>query len=175
MSSENVIKPDYLALREELMANTIASRLKLIILAETSDKRRFPNLESQTGVSESTWRTWWTRGGTPSGALIEGAGRAWPEFAFWLITGMTDIEFGHRMPELHICVHGYLDNWPEHQSTSEKAYATQYFKVCKELQELHKDSSLASDSEQLEILENTRQFVIRKRKYEICLSIDTTK
>jgi len=71
-------EPSLLEMRTELTENSIASRLKLVVLAQTPDKRRFPMLELLTGVSENTWRTWWKRGGTPSGALVEGVARAWP-------------------------------------------------------------------------------------------------
>lgn len=156
-------EPSLLEMREELIADTVAARLKLVVLAETPEKRRFPTLEDKTGVSENTWRTWWNRGGTPGGSLLEGAGRAWPEYAFWLVTGLTDVEYGHRMPKLHVSVVGYVSNYPEGTLKKDRLYASEYFRVCKELQAGQPNGS----SQQNEILENTRQFIIEKRRTEI--------
>jgi hypothetical protein len=161
---------EFLQLREELRAGTIGSRMKLLILATTPEKRRFPILEGLTGVAENTWRTWWTKGATPSGALVEGVSRAWPEYAFWLASGLTDVEFGHRMPSLHESVVGYVNNFPEGRLKRDRVLAAEYFKVCRELQDLEK-AELADKkldlSQRQEILENTRQFIIQKRREEI--------
>lgn len=77
---------------------TISQRLKLVIELMVPVKRRFPTLEAHTGISENTWRTWWTRGGIPSATLIEAVGQAWPEFALWLCIGFTDSDHGHIAP-----------------------------------------------------------------------------
>ena len=163
-------EPSLLEMRTELTANTIAARLKLVVLAQTPDKRRFPTLEVLTGVSENTWRTWWKRGGTPSGALVEGVARAWPEYAFWLATGLTDVEYGHRMPPLHISVVGYVSNYPDWKLKKDRTLAAEYFKVSKELQ----DSSHEGDNERTRILENTMRFVAEQRREQVSkgLNID---
>lgn len=79
--------------------SAIGDRLRLLISSLTPEKRRFPLLRELTGVTESTWRTWWSRGGVPSGALVEGVARAWPEYAFWVSTGVEDQQFGHFAPK----------------------------------------------------------------------------
>lgn len=163
-------EPTLLELRTELTANTIAARLKLVVLAQTPEKRRFPTLEVLTGVSENTWRTWWKRGGTPSGALVEGIGRAWPEYAFWLTTGLTDAEYGHRIPPLHISVQGYVSNYPDLTLKKDRTLAAEYFKVSKELQDLN--SSNERDHDRTRILENTQRFIAEKRREQICKELD---
>lgn len=85
-------------IKAEKEQSHIGDRLRLLISELTPEKRRFPTLQELTGITESTWRTWWTRGGVPSGSLIEGASRAWPEYAFWLATGAEDFRFGHHAP-----------------------------------------------------------------------------
>ncbi len=75
--------------------NNISDRLKLIVKAETPEKGRFPFLESHSGINAATWRTWWTRGAAPNGYLVEAAGLLWPQYAFWLATGLTDVCNGH--------------------------------------------------------------------------------
>jgi hypothetical protein len=77
----------------------ISVRLKLVILEKTEIKRRFPVLESLTKIPEETWRSWWRTGKVPKADLVEAACRIWPEYAYWVATGMTDIECGHNMPK----------------------------------------------------------------------------
>ena len=75
--------------------SNISDRLKLIVKAETPEKGRFPFLETHSGINAATWRTWWTRGAAPNGYLVEAAGLLWPQYAFWLATGLTDVCNGH--------------------------------------------------------------------------------
>lgn len=153
------------ALREEAKKNTIGSRMKIIVLAMTPDKRRFPTLEDKTGVPENTWRTWWTKGTVPSGNLVAAIGTAWPEFAFWLTTGITDVEYGHRMPPLHPVVQGYVFNYPEGKLKKDRLYAAEYFKVCLELQ------TATTDHHRSEILKNMRIFIMEKRREEVAKGV----
>jgi hypothetical protein len=119
----------------------IDARLRLLVCAVTPEKRRFPTLEEKTSVKENTWRTWWVKGKTPGGALIEGAARAWPEYAFWLVSGLTDGEYGHGRPGDKI-----------------DEYASEYFKVCGFLQK-----SARTAPPEVELLENLRRFLAQKR------------
>lgn len=122
---------------EGLRQNTVAVRLKLVLLAMTPERGRFPSLEQKTGIPTATWRTWWTRGGTPSGLLLEAVGKLWPEYAYWLLTGHTDVRCGHDMPELDAGAKGYISNWPEETTLREKkiktGYSREYFKVMQEI------------------------------------------
>lgn len=80
--------------RIDLRARTI-----LLIEAVTSQARRFKELETLTSVPSATWRSFWNRDGAlPSGTMLEEIGRAWPQFAFWLLTGLDDWQAGHVAP-----------------------------------------------------------------------------
>lgn len=76
----------------------LSERLRQLIEAVTSSTRRFVALEEQTGVKAETWRTWWNRGGKASADLIQAAAQTWPEYAFWLVTGVDDFLNGHTSP-----------------------------------------------------------------------------
>jgi len=172
MSSKVMLQEENFSqeMRDELSARTIAARLKLIVLAQTPEKRRFPTLEALTGIAENTWRTWWKRGGAPGGALIEGVARAWPEYAFWMATGLTDVEFGHRIPSLHISVVGYVSNYPEGKLKKERILAAEYFKVCKELQDA--DSTDAAYADRSSILESMMRVIAEKRRIQVCAGLE---
>jgi hypothetical protein len=96
-----------------LLKRTIKGRLRLLVTAKTTEKKRFEQLESATNISWETWRTWWRRDHSPSSQVIEAVGKAWPEHAFWLVTGITDVEAGHTMPTPPAIAKPYVDTFPE--------------------------------------------------------------
>lgn len=77
---------------------TLSARLRSVIEAETDARGRFAFLGERSNVPAATWRTWWTRGATPSGSLLEAAANLWPQYALWLTTGCTDVRCGHIKP-----------------------------------------------------------------------------
>jgi hypothetical protein len=78
---------------------SLSDRLRKLIELVTPATRRFVTLEDQTGIKAETWRTWWNRGGKASAEMIQGIGQGWPEYAFWLVTGTSDLRHGHRSPD----------------------------------------------------------------------------
>lgn len=100
--------------KKSLLRNGIGSRLRMLVVAKTTEKKRFEALEQATGISKATWRTWWRRETTPTGKLVEAAAKAWPEHAFWLSCGLTDVEAGHNMPyPPPPIVRAYINTYPE--------------------------------------------------------------
>jgi hypothetical protein len=77
---------------------TLSARLRLAIEAETKAHGRYAFLGTRSHVPAATWRTWWNRGATPNGALVEAVASLWPQYAFWLATGRTDARCGHIKP-----------------------------------------------------------------------------
>lgn len=80
---------------------------ELLMLTEEGAKR-IPNdqtrgfwrrLSETTGISHKTWNNFFhgTQRSTP--AMIETASKLWPQYAFWLVTGITDAANGHVAPE----------------------------------------------------------------------------
>ncbi len=105
-----------------LLRRTIGARLRLLATAKTPEKKRFERLEQETGIPSATWRTWWRREATPSGQIIEATAKAWPEHAFWLVTGITDVEAGHTMPTPPSIVRAYIDPFPETPFSAKSHY-----------------------------------------------------
>ena len=119
---------------EKIRTNSISTRLRLLLASKTEVKGRFLELELMTGINATTWRTWWTRGDVPNGNLIEGAAKLWPEYAYWLACGTTDIRCGHDMPELDPIAKGYISNWPEQATVRDElvnnSFSKEYLKAC---------------------------------------------
>jgi hypothetical protein len=115
----------------------VGHRLGQIITSETEEKGRFTWLERKTEIGRKTWHTWWIRSSMPSGNMIEAAGRLWPQYAFWLCTGMTDEQYGHTMPNLAMC-----KNFPEYKNINTRDKFQEYFYFC-----MHMQNKLYGDSQ----------------------------
>lgn len=77
----------------------LSERLRCLIQAHTSDRRRAKELEEMTGVPAASWKNFWTRKQRPTVQMIETAAKQWPQFALWLATGCTDEATGHSAPD----------------------------------------------------------------------------
>ncbi|MCY0915289.1 hypothetical protein INH39_08450 [Massilia violaceinigra] len=86
----------------------LSERLRELIEVVTPPTRRFVALEEETGLKAETWRTWWNRGGKASADMIQAAGKTWPEYAFWLVTGTEDFFSGHTSPRIRKSPHVQL-------------------------------------------------------------------
>jgi hypothetical protein len=87
---------------------SLSDRLRQIIEAVTPATRRFITLEEKTKIKAETWRTWWNRGGKASPDMIQEIGQTWPEYAFWLVTGITDFTHGHIEPGIEEFRHEWI-------------------------------------------------------------------
>lgn len=76
----------------------IGERLRAIVENCTKETRRFKDLEEKSVVSAEAWRSFWNGKQRPSAEMIEAVAQLWPEYAFWLATGIDDTGFGHRTP-----------------------------------------------------------------------------
>lgn len=76
----------------------IGERLKILIECCTKETRRFKDLEEKSGVSSEAWRSFWNAKQRASAEMIEAAAQNWPQYAFWLATGIADETYGHRKP-----------------------------------------------------------------------------
>lgn len=145
---------------EQLRQDTLATRLKLLLLAETKERGRYSSLETDTGIPAATWRTWWNRGGAPGGLLVEAAAKRWPHFAFWLVTGNTDVRCGHDMPALAPAAKGYISNWPEEitlrNAGIESGYSQQYLKLLSQYKEEATDVEAHIRKETLRMVSSRR-------------------
>lgn len=82
---------------------TIKERMKLAILAKTRDRTRYVQLKEQTGISGDIWKNFWFDRREPDALMLEAISRAWPEFAYWLVTGATNLASGHICPPNAFC------------------------------------------------------------------------
>lgn len=71
--------------------------LSLVDSKLANHKNFFAELEHTTGVDRESWRHWYLKPEVtdPSTRLLRAAFDRWPEHAFWLATGLTDVAAGH--------------------------------------------------------------------------------
>lgn len=77
------------------MENLI-ERMRDVIEAQTDAHRRFKELEERTGLKATAWQNFWNGRQRPTWEMIELVAKTWPQFAFWISTGIDDPEHGHQ-------------------------------------------------------------------------------
>lgn len=76
----------------------IDTRLKLLLMCITDSKNDWKALERETGINAEKWRQF-RRGATKaSTSMLDAVGKTWPQYAFWLMTGVSDERHGHHPP-----------------------------------------------------------------------------
>lgn len=78
--------------------DTISDRFIWLINNQTSETRRFKELEELSGIPAVSWRKAYLRGQRPTVEMIEIVSQQWPQHAFWLATGISDPDYGHVAP-----------------------------------------------------------------------------
>ncbi|GAQ30431.1 hypothetical protein K6V18_06595 [Ralstonia insidiosa] len=76
----------------------IATRMRWLIETQVTEHRRFKALEAMSGISAEAWRAFWNDRQKPSSEMVCALAQAWPQYAFWLATGITDPDYGHVAP-----------------------------------------------------------------------------
>jgi len=79
--------------------NTISDRLRCLVELKTDSTRRHKGMEQATGLPADLWKAWWHGKQRPNAEMIQSVAQVWPEFAFWLVTGVSDAMHGHIMPK----------------------------------------------------------------------------
>lgn len=77
------------------MRHDIFERAITVMKAVTSERRRYKELEEETGIPATNWQSAAKRKQRPTAHMIEALSRRWPKYAFWLATGITDPSTGH--------------------------------------------------------------------------------
>jgi hypothetical protein len=74
----------------------LIDRMRDVIDAQTDAHRRFKELEEKTGLKATAWQNFWNGRQRPTWEMIELVSKTWPQFAFWISTGIDDHEHGHQ-------------------------------------------------------------------------------
>jgi hypothetical protein len=74
----------------------LISRMRDIIESQTDAHRRFKELEELTGLKATAWQNFFNGRQRPTWEMIELIAKAWPQYAFWMTTGIDDLQHGHQ-------------------------------------------------------------------------------
>lgn len=77
----------------------LESRLRCAIDARIRVRGKFGMLHDLTGISAEGWKSFYYGRQRPNPDMIESLSKAWPDLAFWIVTGWCDTEHGHLAPE----------------------------------------------------------------------------
>lgn len=105
---------------ETISITDLRSRLNAITAHHVPGRGRFRVLQEMSGISQDTWKAAWYAKQRPTAEMVQFAARKWPEYAFWLATGVTDQVHGHRAPD-------NVETYPEPRYAQRNA-AAKYFR-----------------------------------------------
>lgn len=77
----------------------LRDRLNAITAYHLGGRGRFRQLAESSGISLDSWKNTWHNKQRPTIEMVQFVARTWPQYAFWLATGITDIRHGHQAPE----------------------------------------------------------------------------
>lgn len=107
----------------------IKDRLLLILRANTPSSRRAASLSALSGIAAASWQKVLDLKQKPTLEMVQWVAMQWPNYAFWLATGITDARHGH------IQCHGHGESFfPERDMQSRKAakpYFDQAIQMCR--------------------------------------------
>ena len=75
-------------------------RIEEIIDRVTDRHRKFKHFEELTGIGARKWTNLCQGKQRANDEMIEAIGKAFPKYAYWLVTGKTDEAHGHVSPIL---------------------------------------------------------------------------
>ena len=80
------------------MSTTIEDRFVLVLRETGEPYGIWQRMEELTGIAAARWRKAYTYQQRPTPDMIQALCRLKPEYAFWIATGITDAEYGHKAP-----------------------------------------------------------------------------
>ncbi len=82
--------------------DTLQSRFKQVLAAQTPARGRFVELEqlSESKIPSASWASVWYGRQRPTAEMIELVCQTWPQYALWVVAGITQPESGHEAPGL---------------------------------------------------------------------------
>lgn len=86
----------------------LGERARLVIGLKTPDRGRFRALAEASGISAENWKSFWYGRQRATEDMLSHVFCEWPEMAFWVATGLTDVRHGHVPPPLV----GQLESYP---------------------------------------------------------------
>lgn len=78
--------------------STVEDRLIFILLEDGEPRGWWKTFEERTGISSKRWKNVISGYQRATSDMLAAASKCWPQYAFWLMTGLTDSAAGHIAP-----------------------------------------------------------------------------
>jgi hypothetical protein len=78
---------------------SLNDRVRQVVVTESPERGRPKFLEERTNLPAQSWKKFLEGRQRASLDMAEAVCREWPEYAFWISTGLTDVEHGHVSAE----------------------------------------------------------------------------
>ncbi|MFY3858114.1 hypothetical protein ACOTH4_28345 [Achromobacter xylosoxidans] len=111
----------------------IEVRMRLLINEVLHEKKDWKGLEQLTGVKSVKWRHFHSEVTKASLEMLEALFRTYPEYAFWLATGISDEDAGHLAPLKHEFPGRPIE---DHPTFARQAATSAYFRDCQQAADL---------------------------------------
>lgn len=85
-------------------AENIEDRLRILVKKVARTHCLWKEMEVLTGIPASSWVDFNRGKKRATATMIEAVSRKWPEYAFWLATGLTNYGGQHVAPEMAVKV-----------------------------------------------------------------------
>lgn len=72
--------------------------MKILIDSQLDKRGKFGELQALTEIPSENWKSFYYGRQRPNPDMIEALAQTWPQFAFWLVTGIDDFFSGHTCP-----------------------------------------------------------------------------
>lgn len=92
----------------ELISYSIEMRIAILIQTVLNGKNDWKKLEDLTGIKSVKWRHFNAGVIKPSLEMVEKLCKEFPQYAFWLSTGLTDYDAGHLAPQINVAFPGSI-------------------------------------------------------------------
>jgi hypothetical protein len=79
-------------------ADTTLNQRFNAIIDRLTPSRKWKTLEELTGITTHSWQKAYLGKQRPTADMLEALAQHWPQYAFWMMTGITHLEAMHRCP-----------------------------------------------------------------------------
>ncbi|WP_318827159.1 hypothetical protein [Burkholderia cepacia] len=103
----------------------ITLRIHLLLRHLTGNQHKWAALAKITGIKAVKWRHVYIGINKPSIAMLDALCQSFPNYAFWLATGITDYQAGHQAPQPNLEFPFKHDSFKD---PNESDVSTEYFR-----------------------------------------------
>lgn len=132
----------------------LRERLMALLREVTTDARRYKELEELTDIASDRWKAVFMGRQRPTLEMVEFTAKLWPDYAYWLVTGDTEPEYGNIAPQTASCE--FLSRGePNEWRTKERRYKQEFLNRVAKNADLNKRNATVAEEQLMQVREDT--------------------